>query len=62
MPAICGDTIDDAAGGVERPRVKFRDIGHGSGLSAVIQQATRSAIMMVGRLVLAEGMVGMMDA
>jgi hypothetical protein len=28
MPAVCGDTIDDAAGGVERSRVKFRDIGH----------------------------------
>jgi hypothetical protein len=25
-----GDSIDDAAGGVERPRVKVRDIGHGS--------------------------------
>src|SRR6516165_5671747 len=38
------------------------DIGHGPCLSAVIQGATRSAIMMVGRLVLAEGIAGMMDA
>jgi hypothetical protein len=27
MPAVCGNTIDDAAGGVKRPRVKLRDTG-----------------------------------
>jgi hypothetical protein len=42
--------------------VKLGDIGHGSCLSAVIQAAIRSAIMMVGRLVLAQGIAGMMDA
>ena len=64
VPATGRNAGHDAAGDVQRLSVQFGDAGHDVPHSACVisSDAIRSAIMMVGRWVLADGMSGMTDA
>src|SRR6266480_2139909 len=62
VPATGRNAGHDAAGDVQRLSVQFGDAGHDVSHSVTSSDAIRSAIMMVGMWVLADGMSGMMDA
>src|SRR5436190_7829736 len=61
VPATGRDAGHDAAGDVQRLSVQFGDAGHDAPC-VTSSDAIRSAIMMVGMWVLADGMSGMIDA